>query len=638
MATKLLNKQHRKYYLAASVSFLTFIVYAASLKNDFVLWDDNRYVYENPYIRSFDLNFIKWTFFDFYASNWHPLTWISHAGDYALWGLNPLGHHLTNNILHTLNTFLVVLLVFRLMSASRMKTHTVRDASFLNDTGMLIAGAFTGLLFGLHPVHVESVAWVAERKDVLCAFFFLLSLNRYAGYMLSGTSNGGSAPQFLHAGYLVTIVFFTLALLSKPMAVSLPFILLLLDWHPFERIQSLKTFGTCLIEKIPFILLSMLSAVLTVWAQRNVIDEMAFIPVSERALVALQSLIRYLWNMIFPVNLMPFYPYPEDISLLSPEFIVPLVLVAGITAACFVAARRWKLWFASWSYYVIVLIPVLGIIQVGGQSMADRYTYLPSLGPFFVAGVIAAAAYEKAMDFKQWRGYLRLACLFIALSVTVFLSYSTVKQIGIWKNSGAFWNYVIQREPLRVPIAYNNLGLVYMNEGRVDLAIEQYRMALNLRKDYAEAHYNLGNAYAAKGLIDLAIEQYRIALNGRKDYAEAHNNLGNAYAEKGQHDMAVEQYRTAISIRSDYAEAYVGLGAEYFGQGLFDPAAEQYLIALRLRPEFSEAHYNLGLIYLNKGSKDRAKTEFESALRGQPDQDKRQQILTAIGALANSDQ
>ena len=260
-----------KYYLAGFVALVTFLIYLTALRNDFINWDDGPYVYENPHIRSLNAAFFKWAFFDFYESNWHPLTWVSHAVDYAIWGLNPLGHHLTNIILHTINAFIVVFLVIRLLEAWKERTTWNGPPSFLNERAALIAAGTTGLLFGLHPVHVESVAWVAERKDLLCALFFLLSIiayTKYASGMDKEPVNSNKAPRFFNKNYLAALGLFILALLSKPMAVSLPVVLLVLDWFPFNRIRSGRTLWAAGVEKLPFIALSLVSSIITVLAQK----------------------------------------------------------------------------------------------------------------------------------------------------------------------------------------------------------------------------------------------------------------------------------------------------------------------------------------------------------------------------------
>ena len=606
--------RNTKYYIAGSVSLITFAVYLVSLQNDFVQWDDDAYVYENPNIRSFDLRFFKWAFSSFYASNWHPLTWISHALDYAVWGLNPMGHHLTNNILHAINTFIVVLLVVKLLeivSASSplnsphppLKLRGGAEGggvilSGFSDKSILIAAATTGLLFGLHPLHVESVAWVSERKDLLCALFFLLSIMMYIRYI---TPPASPPPLNLRGGrgsYLLSLLFFTLALMSKPMAVSLPFVLLILDWYPFQRILSLKTFRKVVIEKLPFFALSLFSSVLTVLAQKSgeAIVSIEAVPLSSRMPVAFQSLVLYLCKMLLPLNLLPLYPYPQNVIFFSLEYLVPMLLVTGITAACALVVRKNKLWLSVLFYYLITLLPVLGIVQVGGQAMADRYSYLPSIGPFLIAGIMTSRIYNTAAAARQWRLLLKMGGVVAASTLLALLSYASVQQIGIWKNGLVLWSYVIEKEPLNVPRAYNNLGYIFLREGQIDNAIAHFRTAIDQDPAYAHARNNLCIAYKSYGLYDKAIEQCRIAIGLKPDYAEAYNNLGIAYKYMGLDDKAMELYRKALSLDPDYAEAF----------------------------------FNLGIVYLDKGDMDMARRAFESGLKIKPDDLKARQVLDSI--------
>jgi len=590
-----------RFNIAGLAAVLTFMVFLPSLQNEFVNWDDNLYVYENSFIRSLDTQLLKSSLGGFHAYNWHPLTWLSHALDYAIWGMNPLGHHLTNNILHACNTLLVVFLVVRLMEVFK-KTAGNRGVSpsFLNERSIGITGAVTGLLFGLHPVHVESVAWVAERKDLLCGFFFLLSIIKYTRYVsqISAPSSINTASRFFNKDYLCAIGFFILSLLSKPMAVSLPLVLLILDWYPFRRTKSLRTSWTAFIEKLPFLALTLMSAILTMFAQKagGTMEQMQFIPLSSRLLVAAKSLIVYLWKMLVPLDLIPFYPYPKHISPLSSEYILPMVFVAGITATCLAVMRKNKLWISVWSYYVITMVPVLGIIQVGIQSMADRYTYLPSLGPFLIVGLMAARVYERVAALHRWRVIVPVASLFVSLAMLISMSYATIRQIGIWKDSFALWNYIIEKKPSGVPFAHYNLGVAYVSKGLLDLAIQQFQEALRLKPGYAEVHNNLGVAYASKGLLDLATQQFQEALRLKPGYADAHYNLAIAYESKGLSDMAIEQYQ----------------------------------MVLGLKPGYAEAHFNLGFIYLTNGSIDMARTEFELGLRDKPDDYRARQILNSI--------
>jgi Flp pilus assembly protein TadD len=609
---------------AASVAIVTFMVFLPALHNEFTNWDDDVYIYENAFIRSIDANLFKLAFFGFNASNWHPLTWISHAVDYAIWGLQPLGHHLTNNILHALNTFMVVFLVIRLMGSFKKTVTDKRlSGSFSNNREMLITGALTGLLFGLHPLHVESVAWVSERKELLCALFFFLSITMYTNYVSvvnNETAWKDFSSRFFNKQYLFTLGFFILALLSKPMAVSLPVVLLILDWYPFSRIRSLKTFGTAFIEKIPFIALSLFSSILTILAQKTgeAMRSVEYAPMSTRVLVAAKSLIAYLWKMIFPLDLIPFYPYPTDMVRLSSGYLFPLVLVTGITAICVVIAKKQKLWLAAWGYYLITLLPVIGIVQVGEQAMADRYTYLPSLGPFLIMCLIAAKIYEKVTLLERRSPILKMASVVIAIAALISMSYITIQQIGVWKNSLTLWNYVIEKEPGSVPVAHNNLGNIYASEGQLDMAIEQYQTALRLKPNFAEAHNNLGNIYKSKGQLDMAVEQYQTALRLRSNFVEAHNNLGTVYKSKGQLDMAIEEYQTALRLKPNFVEAHNNLGNIYASEGQLDMAIEEYQTTLRLKPNLAEGHKNLGIAYIRKGLKNEAIREFNAALEINP--------------------
>jgi protein O-mannosyl-transferase len=610
-----------KSFIASLVAVITFIVFSPALQNEFINWDDNEYVYDNPFIRSLDARLLKSAFGGFYAANWHPLTWISHAIDYAIWGLNPLGHHLTNNILHALNTMMVVFLVMQLMEVLRKTEGNNRLSwSFLNDRTIGITGAITGLLFGLHPLHVESVAWVAERKDLLCALFFVLSVTVYAGDVQRESAQETVVSRLFNARYFLAMGFFVLALMSKPMAVTLPAVLLIVDWYPFGRIQSLKTLVLACVEKLPFIALSVISSVVTILAQKagGTMALTELVPLSTRVIVAAKALITYLWKIIVPLNLVPYYPYPENVSLLSLEYFFPMVLVIGITIFCIVFSKKQKLWLSGWGYYVIMLLPVIGIVQVGSQSMADRYTYLPSLGPFLIIGVIAAKVYAKVTALNQRGVILRIASLLIALAMLILISYATVGQIGIWKNSTVFWSYLIEKEPERAPMAHNNLGTVYASQGQFDRAIPEYQAALRLKPDFAEAHNNFGDAYSSQGQLDKAIPEYQAALRLKPDFAQAHYNLGLAYASQGQFDRAIPEYQAALRLKPDFAEAHNNLGDAYSSQGQLDRAIVEYQTALRLNPHLVNAHYNLALAYRSQGQLDRAIAEFQTALRLQP--------------------
>jgi hypothetical protein len=511
-----------RYRVAGAVSFITFAVYLVSLRNGF-LWDDEQYILYNTHIRSIDAGFLKWAFLDFYAANWHPLTWLSHAVDYAVWGLNPLGHHLINVIFHSADTFLVVLLTISLMEAAK---ENAADAPSKWPDGLpvLAGAATTGLLFGLHPIHVESVAWVAERKDVLCALFFLLSIRAYLKYarMLHvDTDRGISLSLFLNRQYLLLSVWLVLALLSKPMAVTLPFVLLILDWYPLANIRSIETFWKALIVKLPLMALSLLAGILTLLAQRaeDAIVPLTYTPLSTRLAVAAESLVSYLWKMAVPLNLIPFYPYPQHVSLLSLRSLLTVALLSGVTAACAGTARKQKVWLAAWIYFVVTLSPVLGIVQVGSQAMADRYTYLPGLGPFIVAGAATAWVAGWVGTLTRRKSAAMVACIAAAVAVLACMSFLTVKQIGVWRNPVVFWSYVIEKEPGRVPIAYNDRGIAYGSLKQYDKAQKDFVAAIQLYPGYGTAYYNMACLYSLRNNAAEACRWLKAGIrNGYKDW------------------------------------------------------------------------------------------------------------------------
>jgi len=569
------------------IGFITLLVYLPALSNSFV-WDDVYYVTENPPIRSLDSNFFKWAFFDFHAANWHPLTWISHAIDFALWELTPRGHHLTNIILHALCTVLVFLVAVKLFCvyALRMKEHG--QSEIIDSKSALTVAGITALLFGLHPLHVESAAWVAERKDLLCAVFYLLSVYSYLD--LAGAreiQKGQRVKFFFQAVYLRTFVFFALALLSKPMAVTLPLVLLILDWHPARRIYSTKTFWSACAEKLPFFILSGLSTIITMEAQKagGALQTSEFAPLAMRLLVAAKAVIAYAVKMIWPFNLIPFYPYPRAISAVSAlEYAAAIAGIIGITLLCIVAAKKVSSRFllAAWAYYIVTLIPVLGIVQVGEQAMADRYTYLPSFGPFFIIGMVSWRISERVSRNWSRAGTGQAAAAICALTIFICLAVLTIRQIGVWKDSISLWNYVIEKEPEKVPLAYYNRGTVYGSEGLYDKAIEDLNMAIALRPDYYEAYSNRGIVYTKIGLMDRAMESLNSAVSLYPESAEARTNRGLVFFMTGNRERALEDYNAAIAADKNYALAYYNRGKLYAHAGRNKDAVSDFLKSCEL--------------------------------------------------------
>jgi len=600
--------------LASSISVLTFVVYLPALGNSFVEWDDSLYVYENFKIQSLNIAFLKWAFSTFDASNWHPLTWISHAVDYAIWGLNPFGHHLTNNILHAVNTLLVVLLVARLIRLERRPGGdldaplTLRFSSHNSQYALITAG-LTGILFGLHPLHVESAVWVAERKDLLCAFFYLLSVTMYASY----ATHKVHKQETSYRRYFLALVLFALALLSKPMAVSLPIVILILDWYPFGRMPTLKTAWRVIGEKLPFMALAICSAVVTIIAQSRggamLLTEV--LPLSTRLLVAAKSLMAYLWNMVLPSRLIPYYPYPGDISMFSPDYALPLAAVVFMSAASFVAARNQRFWLALWSYYVITLVPVLGIVQVGAQAMADRYVYLPGIGPFLLAGSGGAWCFLRMKE----RG-LRYATVFAAsgaVLLIVSLSYLTIQQIGVWRDSINLWTYVIEKSPERIAVAFNNRGLAFMERGELQRAAEDFQSAVETVPSHYEAYANRCRAYILMNKFEKAMDDCNKALSLHSSH-KIYYLRGILFEKQGLFNSAIEDYQSAVAINQSFLVAYITMGVLYGKTGSLDKSIETFDRALQFDPTYPQAYGNRGFAYYLKGETGKALHDLDKAV------------------------
>ncbi len=604
--------------IALLVFSITVLVYLPSLGNEFVNWDDDQYVYENRYIQSSPGNFLIWSFSAFHVGNWHPLTWISHFLDYRIWGLNPRGHHLTSIVLHSLNAALVVYLCIGLFEAYSRKNNTEEFSGVVSDEkGVLIAAAATGMLFGIHPVHVESVAWVSERKDVLSALFFCLSILSYIRYVrgLENGRRGFRQPSFRN--YFFSLAFFLCALLSKPMIVTLPAVLILLDWFPFQRIQSLRTFGKTVQEKIPFIALSVASSVITILAQikgRSLVPlEASSVP--GRIMIAADAIISYVTKMLLPLNLSPFYPYPKEISFLSGRYFFSLLVVIVITLVCVrLSLRGRRVWLAVWGYYLITLLPVLGIIRVGLQSMADRYTYLPSLGPFLVLGLAAAMGYEKLNLLKQRGLRHEYTGFVIACILLVLMSFLSIRQIRVWKDSIVLWTYVIENSQVKIPFAYNNRGNAYNIKGEYERATQDFDAAIALNPDYSIALNNRGIVYQNRGMYDQAIGDFTRAIALKSNYFDAINNRGGAYNHTGMHDQAIYDFTRALALKPGSFMTYNNRGVAYAKKGLIKNAQEDFERAIALKPDYFEALCNLGMAFDLDGQYDRSVESYTRAI------------------------
>lgn len=598
---------------AIFIFLLTLFVYTPALKNDFVNWDDDEYIYENIHIRSLDLKSFQWMLTSFQMGNWHPFTWLSHASVYSLWGLNPRMHHLINIIIHSVNTLLVFFLVIKLMSLWRAKAnHTSSGRSEISTLLQdLVVGSTTALLFGLHPLGVESVAWVTERKGLLSAFFMFLSMLSYLNY----TSTIHKKHRSIWFG--ISLLLFVFALTSKPIAITFPLTLLLLDIYPLKRISlSPGKNLSMLLEKIPFFVLSIAFGIITIMAQHSVdaIKNLEQFSLSDRLLNALRSLVFYLEKIVVPLKLVPFYPFPVHTHWVDLQYLLSALLVLFITVFCLWMMKKGKcLPLISWLYYMITLIPVLGIIQVGGHAAADRYTYLPRLSIFLLIGIGVLSVFKK-VALLRFKGIFVVLLLGPICIIMLTLSQLTIKQIRIWRNSEILWNYVINVFPKSVAVAHFNLGVAYFDQGKLDEATVEYKRALVIKPDYAEAYDGLGAAYFRFGKVDEAIVEYKRALVIKPDYAEAHDLLGVAYANKGNLREAIIEHKQSLTINPLYAVGFNNLGLAYAKKGNLDEAIISYKKALAINPHLQPTDYNLGLVYYKKGMLDEVISAFKRAV------------------------
>jgi len=557
------------FIAAALIGLITFVVYLPSLKGVFVNWDDWIYLSSNEHIRHLDGQFIRWVFTNPYASNYHPLTIISYAVDYSLWGFDPFGYHLENVMFHALNTVLVFVLTLRLM-----RCRPLGGAQAQGNRTVLLAASVTAFLFGLHPIHVESVAWVSERKDVLFMFFALFSVLFYLEYARALPLGSGRNGVY----YLASLVSFLLSLMSKPMAITMPAVLLIIDFWPLRRFEVRGGAKKAVLEKMPFFILSAVSAALTIWAQKEAIIT-DVIPLSTRLLIAVKAYSFYLYKMLLPLDLAPYYPNMGAAStqFSSIEYTASIIVFFTLSVLCVFTIKRRGFFTAAWLYYVVTLLPVVGIIQVGGQAAADRYTYSPSLGPFMLAGAALGYLYHKFAD----RRFPALIFTAVVAVLAGSLCVITVAQIAVWKDSETLWSREIEVYP--IVFAYKNRANHYFQTGRFDRAIEDYTIALRPgTPDAAEVYIKRGISYQRTGDYRRAADDFTAVIKSDQSNVNAYNNRGNAYKGMKDYQAAIADFERALELAPDNAAIYYNIAATYAEAGRDGDALENMKKAAEL--------------------------------------------------------
>jgi Tfp pilus assembly protein PilF len=580
------DQRWQAMWVCLALAAITFAVFGQTAHHDFINFDDNDYVYANPVVaQGLTFKGLVWAFSGAHAENWHPLTWLSHMLDCQLYGLRPAGHHVSSVIFHAA-TVIALFLVLRQM------------------TGAFWRSAFVAAVFAIHPLRVESVAWVSERKDVLSGLFFMLTIAAYVRY---------ARLPWSPARYGLVVLLFAMGLMCKPMLVTLPVVLLLLDYWPLRRMESQK-FSRLLLEKLPLLALSAGSCLVTLLEQTKLtLPTGSSLPLGMRLVNAVVSCAVYLGQMVYPAKLALFYPYPFK-GFPGWEVALAALLAAALSL---IAIWQWKKqpWLlVGWLWYLVMLTPVLGIIQVGGQAHADRYTYLPQIG------IYVAVTWLVAGWVAKWR-IPRMAVGWIMAGIVGLLMVCAWKQTACWQNSETIWSHTIACTQDN-DVAHLNLGLVFLQNGNVDGAIAEYQNALQINPNVAEAHYNLGVAFLQTGKVDDALNQFQAALKINPAFAAASVTLGEVYFQQGRLDAAIPQFQKALQINADNVQAQMDIANALMQKGEVDEGILHFQKVLEIMPGYAQAHNNLGNALMQKGRVDEAISHFRAALQINPNYEK----------------
>ena len=591
-----------------AIALATFLVFSGALRNGFVNYDDDFNFLTNPHYRGLGWAQIRWMFTSStLGGHYMPLTWLTLGLDFVLWGMNPFGYHLTNLLLHCANAAVFYFVSRRLLASADPRGD---DSS---GPWLDFYAALASLFFALHPLRVESVSWITERRDVLSGFFYLLAILFYLrAEACAGTSKGSRQ-------LALSVVSFACSLLSKISGITLPLTLLVIDIYPLRRLpRNPKLWFTAetrrvWLEKIPFLLLVPPAGLRGIagMARLGTLSSFNKFGAAERFSIALFSAAFYVWKTFAPWGLSPFYTLPDKINPLAEPFLLSCFFVAAITVVALAVRRRWPAGLAVWTCYLIAILPVSGLAQNGLQIAADRYTYIPCLG-FALLAAGSASWLHKENGRYVWRN----AAIFAGVLLGA-LSCLTWRQIKVWHDSEAVWNRVLSIEG-DIEMAHYNLGHAFAEQGKMDEAIKQFNLALQAKPDDARAHNNLGLALAEQGKMDEAIGHYNLAIQSQPDMASAHYNLAQALAGQGKIDEAVRHYNLAIQANPNDAVSHNNLGSILAGQGKMDEAVRHYSLALQARPDYSGARFNLGLTLAKQGKTNEAIAQLRQTLQIDP--------------------
>lgn len=588
------------------ILLLTLGTFAAVLHNGFVSWDDDLNIVDNPNYRGLGRPELGWMFTTLFLGHYQPLSWMSLGLDYLVWGMDPFGYHLTSLVLHAVNAVVFYFLATRLLALAL--------SAGREDFSVHAGAAFAAVLFAVHPLRVESVAWVTERRDVLSGLFFLSAIFAYVKAATAATEAG-------YRRWMASAVgIYILSLLSKAVGMSLPVILLALDVYPLGRLPADprkwlgEPFRKALREKVPFVLLAAATAVLAAFAQTGAMKPVSEHGLTGRLVQAGYSLAFYIWKTLVPVGLSPLYELPPFFRPGDWIYVLSGLSVLAATVALVFFRRRWPAGLAVWVAYLALVLPVSGLAQSGPQLVADRYSYLACLGFALLAGGGLALVWRRWLFFTAAAQPLAAALL---VAIVGSLCYLTSRQVAIWRDTEGLWRAVIAVDP-NSAIANNDLGNLLRNQGKLDEAIEHYHRVIKANPTYPAVYYNLGNALSSQGKIDESIESYRAAIERLPTFTRAYYSLGLALVVQGRQDEARENFEQAVRLDPGFAEAHNNLGLILASRGRWDEAIRHYQRALEVRPDFALVHVNLGEALAQRGQTGEAVGHFRRALEVEP--------------------
>ncbi len=587
---------------------LQFLVFNPALDSGFLAYDDDVYVYDNPNIQALNAANVAWMFAGPYYHSYTPLALLSHAVDYRLWGNNPWGHHLTSLLLHSANTVLLFLfglmllhMVRRTPGATTPEISTARVP--LADTASMVGMFFAALLFSLHPMRVESVAWVSDRKDLLVVLFALPCCMAYLTYdHYRGTKR---ALQW----YLGSLFFFVLALLSKSVAVVLPAVLILLDLFLLHKQDLRSKWPALLAEKTPFLLLSVAFGILAFIAgkESQLSSVAAKLSSAQKALLPLYSIMFYPMKLLWPAHLTPYYDAPGTMLM-----VVAAILCVAITVFAIIKTKRGRgYWLLGWLCYVIATVPTVTGLSAGIQPWADRYSYFSTISLMLLAG----GGIRSLWEMYQRRGATPRLLITVLGAVLVFIcGRLSAQQLSLWQDAERLWRSAIGITP-EVPMPYANLGVVLENKGDHDGALTMYAKAVALEPQFANALYNMGISFEAKQLVDSAVSCYARAIAADSTYTDAYVNLGNIFVRTGKLDDGINLFKQAIQLDPSDPDPYYNMGIAVYNQGDRVKALECFQSAVKYSPGYANAYYNMGIVFLDLGKNDAAMESFARAAR-----------------------